>query len=363
MDYTLKASINRLRKISIYLFLFTNIALFGTLFAQNLLTNSQFTHNYIIVSGDAPENYECNKNNNFCFNVWAEGTVKNLAQCNENFLETTYHVDDGTLYQKFSDFIVFKNLIFNKDNNIKPEYEKSKIFISFEEFSKKNISCIKNYKIIYSIHKIFPKFSSLIVNIKLDPKYFDATRKLINPFFYGETSISNIAKRYPLYLIFKPFLFIASLLMIFYWVYTKKVIQLINKNEKTELYYVFGILSGIFLFFHVLFLGSDIENEVFVKLRRYFIAFFILFELLAQFFLIKKLFILKNIIHSFINYFILQLKWAFVIIFLVLTALIIFLMIYLDIPKYIDYIIEWNYFVFLSFYYLFTFYLWKKINF
>ena len=360
MDYTLKASIKRLRKISIYLFLFTNVALFGTLFAQNLLTTSNFNYNYIIVSGDASEKYECNKDNNFCFNVWKEGTVKNLAQCNEHFVKTTYHVDDGILHQKFIDFNFFKNLIFNKNNKIKPEYEKSDIFISFEELSKKNVTCIKNYKIIYSIHKIFPKISSLIANIKLDPKYFDATRKSINPFFYGETSISNIAKRYPLNLIFKPFLFIASLLMIFYWVYTKKVIQSINKNEKTELYYVFGILSGIFLFFHVLFLGSEIQNEIFVKLRRYFIAFFILFELLAQFFLIKKLFILKDIIHSFINYFILQLKWSFVIIFLVLTVLIIFLMIYLNIPKYIDYIIEWNYFVALSFYYLFTFYLWKK---
>ena len=109
-------------------------------------------------------------------------------------------------------------------------------------------------------------------------------KKAVNPFFYGETSISNIAKRYPLYIIFKPFLFIASLLMIIYWVYTKKIILSLNKSEKIQIYYILGVLSGIFLFLHVLFLGSEIENEIFKKLRRYIIAFFILFELMAQFF-------------------------------------------------------------------------------
>ena len=75
MDYTLKASIKWLRKISIYLFLFTNVALFGTLFAQNLLTTSNFNYNYIIVSGDASEQYKCNKDNNFCFNVWTHFNI------------------------------------------------------------------------------------------------------------------------------------------------------------------------------------------------------------------------------------------------------------------------------------------------
>jgi hypothetical protein len=359
MDYTLKASIERLRKISIYLFLFTNIALFGTLFAQNFLTKSKFTYNYTFLSGEGLEKYGCNKDNNFCFNVWEEGTVKNLEQCNEYGKIVTYNVDNITIQSSNE----FRELTFDKNKKIKPEYKESNIFISYEYKNVKNPRCIKNYKIIYSIHKIFPKLSSLIADIKLDPKYFDATRKSINPFFYGETSISNIAKRYPLYLIFKPLLFIASLLMIFYWVYTKKIIYSIFKSEKTELYYVFGILSGIFLFFHVLFLGSEIQNEIFVKLRRYFVAFFILFELLAQFFLIKKLYSIKKIINNFINYFILQIKLYFIIFFLFLTSLVASLMIFLNIPKELDYIIEWNYFIFLSFYYLLTFFLWKKINF
>ena len=360
MDYTLKASINRFRKISLYLFLFTNIALFGTLFAQNFLTKSNFTYHTILLSGERLEKIDCNESNNFCTNVWKAKT-KNLEQCPEYRIIETYNIDNATLQN--GEFEKFKNLLFDKNKKIKQEYKKSNIFLSFERSNEKNVRCIKNYPITYTLHKIAPKFSSLIANIKLDPKYFDATQKSINPFFYGETSISNIAKRYPLYLIFKPFLFITSLLMIFYWVYTKKIIHSINKSEKTELYYVFGILSGIFLFFHVLFLGSEIQNEIFVKLRRYFIAFFILFELLAQFFLIKKLYSIKKIINNFINYFILQIKLYFVLFFIFLTLLVITLMIFLNIPKEWDYIIEWNYFIFLSFYYLLTFFLWKKINF
>ena len=108
------------------------------------------------------------------------------------------------------------------------------------------------------------------------------------------------------------------------------------------------------------FLGSEIENEIFQKLRKFIIAFFILFELLAQFFLIKKLIKIKSLIYHSINLFFLKLKWLFVLFFLFLTVIIISLLIFLNFPKEVDYIIEWNYFVILSFYYLLTFFLWKK---
>ena len=148
--------------------------------------------------------------------------------------------------------------------------------------------------------------------------------------------------------------------MIIYWVYTKKVILNFKKTEEIQTYYIFGIISGVFLFLHVLFLGSEIQNELFIKSRRYFIAFFILFELMAQFFLIKKLLKIKELINDFINIFVLKLKWFFVLFFLVTTILILFILSIYNLPKEADYIIEWNYFVILSFYYLLTFYLWKK---
>ena len=360
MDYMLKASINRLRITSLYLFIFTNIALFGTLFFHNIFTQANYGYPHYGQSSQANKNVVCNKDNNFCYsdrswNKISETIKRTLSPCDVKAKEAAYNVDDLVLSK--TNYVL---KVFDENKKIKPKYKNSNIFISFKKTNGKNINCIKNYPLSYSIYKVFPKIPTLIVDIKRNPNYFDATKKVVNPFFYGETSISNIAKRYPLKIIFKPFLFIASLLMIFYWTYTKKVICLFDKSKKIQLYYYFGILSGIFLFLHVFFLGSEIENEIFKNLRKYIIAFFILFELFAQFLLIIKIFFVKKLINNYINYFILKLKWFFVLFFLILTVLILSLQIFLDFPKEVDYIIEWNYFVFLSFYYLLTFFLWKK---
>ncbi|MDA9178001.1 hypothetical protein N9O17_02565 [Candidatus Pelagibacter sp.] len=356
MEFTLKAQIVRLRKVSLYLFLFTNIALFGTLITHNTLTSVHYGYNDFPFSNQDLENIDCNENNNYCYDYNWQIKTKRLDQCSIYSIKEKLNKDDDDSFKKDS----FNATLFDKNKKIKPEYKNSNIFISFENTDVINIHCIKNYSKSYSLYKIFPQLPNLISTIKTDPDYFDATKKVVNPFFYGETSISNIAKRYPLNFIFKPFLFIASLLMIIYWIYTKKVILSFNKSEKIQTYYILGILSGICLFLHVYLLGMEIDNEILKKLKRYIIAFFILFELLAQFFLIKKLFSMKDFINDFINYFVLKLKWFFVISFLITTILTIIIIITFKLPKEVDYIIEWNYFMILSFYYLLTFYLWKK---
>ena len=81
---------------------------------------------------------------------------------------------------------------------------------------------------------------------------------------------------------------------------------------------------------------------------------------MAQFYLIKRLLGIKELINSFINNFVLKLKWFFVLFFLSITTIILCFLIIYEFPKEVDYIIEWNYFVILSFYYLLTFSLWKK---
>ena len=361
MDYILKVSINRLKKISLYLFFFTNIAIFATLFAQNILTSSDYIYNTNPYSNDNLENIDCNKNNNFCNDYsWIVKSEK-LDQCPTYDIFHTHHVVSKTWtdenHQKFNLFL------FDENKKLKSEYKNSNIFISFKNSKNLNKTCIKNYPITYLIYKILPQLPNLVYDIKINPDYFDATKKIVNPFFFGESSISNIAKRYPLYFIFKPFLFITSLLIIFYWIYTKKIISYFVKSEKIQFYYLFGIFSGIFLFLHVLFLGLEIQNEIFVKVKRFFVVFFIFFELLAQVFLIRKLIAIKESINDFIRNVVLQIKRVFVILFVVLTISITLLLIIFDISKEVNYIIEWNYYVILSFYYLLTFYLWKKLVF
>ena len=358
MDYTLKASINRLKIISLYLFVFTNIALFGTLFFHNILTQANYGYPEHGEYSQTIKNIECNEDSNFCYSSipWRKFS-ETLSPCFVTSYETIYNVDGLVLAKGVAEYVL---IAFDENKKIKPKYRNSNIFISFEKSNNKNMSCIKNYPISYSLYKVSPKLPRLIVDIKRNPNYFDPTKKVVNPFFYGETSISNIAKRYPLYLIFKPFLFITSLLMVFYWVYTKKIICSFNKKEEIQIYYISGILSGIFLFLHVLLLGAEIENQILHKLKRSLIILFIFFELLAQLFLIKKLLNMKEIINNFIKNAILQIKKYLVLLFISLTIIITLLLIIFDLSKEVNYIIEWNYFVILSFYYLLTFYLWKK---
>ena len=359
MNDSLKVQIGKLRKVSFYLFLFTNIAIFVTLFAHNILTSSKYHYSYYPFDSENLNNIECNKNNDFCYEIWLD-TSEKLDQCAIYVITPQYNVLGEINLKNEIDTKKFKTFLFDQNNKVKPEHKDSDIFISFKRTDIKTEGCIKNYPISYSIYKVFPQIPNQIYKIKQNPKYFDGTKKVVNPFFYGETSISNIAKRFPLNLIFKPFLFISSLLMIIYWFYTKKIILAFNKSEKIEIYYILGVLSGVFLFLHVFFLGSEIENEIFKKLRRYIIAFFILFELMAQFFLIKRLLGIKELINSFINNFVLKLKLFFVLFFLSITTIILCFLIIYEFPKEVDYIIEWNYFVILSFYYLLTFSLWKK---
>ena len=356
MDKTLKASIDRLVKLSLYLFILTNIAIFGTLLIHNVFTHSKFTYNYFPFDSQNLDDYECNVDNNFCRD-FLKIKSETLDQCPVNKIKKTYNVDNVKFQQ---DITGFKKYLFKSNLEIKSEFKNSEIFITFNNLDIKNEKCIKNYPLTYSLYKVFPLIPNLIANIKLKPDYFDVTGIKINPFLYGETSISNLAKRYPLYLIFKPFLFIASIVMILYWTYIKKIILNFDKNQKNHSFYYLGILSGVFLFFHVLFLGSEIDNEIFKIFRKFIIIFFILFELLAQFFLIKKFISIKNLIGKYINDIYLKIKWFFVLFFLIITAFMIGISLIYSLPKEIENIIEWNYFVILSFYYLLTFYLWKR---
>ena len=227
MDYMLKASINRLIKISFYLFLFTNIAIFGTLFLQNILTQSKFDYNSYPSTNKEIKDFVCNQENNFCNEF--DKPFNRLDLCPINDIKILYNIDNFST----KEIVEFKKKLFDEKNLIKSDYKKSNIFVSFKNTEIKNERCIKNYPIAYTIYKIFPIIPNFVAKLAASENYFDPTRQVVNPFFYGETSISNIAKRYPMNFIFKPFLFIASLLMIIYWTYAKNVIYLYDKEKKT----------------------------------------------------------------------------------------------------------------------------------
>ena len=99
--------------------------------------------------------------------------------------------------------------------------------------------------------------------------------------------------------------------MILYWLTYHKIFREITEDEKIKKFTVFGIASSIFLFLHVLFLGSTIDNEIFNKVRKLILLLFILCEILAQFFLTRELYFFLKKINNYIFKIILNLKIIF----------------------------------------------------
>ena len=63
------------------------------------------------------------------------------------------------------------------------------------------MSCILNsklYKYYLNYPSFFNGFTKIVDPIKRSEKYAAGHSSAVMPYFYGETSISNIAKRFPL---------------------------------------------------------------------------------------------------------------------------------------------------------------------
>ena len=219
--------------------------------------------------------------------------------------------------------------------------------------------CILNSNLL-TIYKILPKLFVFIEKIRSNKKYQPATHQSINPFIYGETSISNIVKRYPVNIIFKPLLYLSSLLMIAYWLNYNKIFKEITEIQKIQKFAIFGIASSILLFLHIIFLGTTIDNEIFNKIRKLILVLFILCEIIAQFLLTRRLYLSIRKIESYIFRAVLNLKIIFVSILVITSIVILSILAVYNFTSKIDYILEWNYFLFLLFFYLLSSIMWKK---
>ena len=161
--------------------------------------------------------------------------------------------------------------------------------------------------------------------------------------------------------VFKPLLFISVILMYLYWrSYNYLFFEILNSRKNKFVF--FGIASAILLFFHVLFLGMEIDNKIFKLLRKLIIVFFILSEIIAQFLLSIQLFKNKKNLNNYCNSYIINIKLLFVIMITTISVLVLFILIIYDLPSKVDYILEWNYFAGLLFYYLLSALMWKKLT-
>ena len=207
--------------------------------------------------------------------------------------------------------------------------------------------------LITQFHGLFPNQGDIIHNTF--------------PYIDGGASISRTARPYPTWLIFKPSMFLTSFLLIKYWLYNKSIIEFFNKDHKyVKKIVFFGIASAVALTIHSIFLGIKFDNDLYKLFRRVVMLSFIVFEIVAQAYLVASLYSFKTKLIKYINVRFLNLK-IILVSMLIIVALISIPII--SLPgneflgfnlKFFKHALEWDYFLGVISFYLLTFFMWKK---
>ncbi len=179
------------------------------------------------------------------------------------------------------------------------------------------------------------------------------------PYLDGSLSISRASRTFPQYLIFKPSMFLTSLLLYFYWKNNNNLVNKLNLTNFDHKFKTFGILSAIFLAIHSVFLGIKFDIQLYKLFRRVILLLFIIFEIIAQGILVYHFFRLKNKIKNLINKNILILK--------IILVSILSLVGVLSLPillksgnTHFKHALEWNYFVGVIMFYFFSNFFWRR---
>ena len=202
--------------------------------------------------------------------------------------------------------------------------------------------------LITQFHELFPNQEDILHNTI--------------PYFDGKASISRTARVFPTYLIFKPAMFLTSYLLIKYWIYNKKIISNVDpENKNLNKIMIFGVGSAILLTIHSIFLGVKFDYDIYKLFRRLVMLFFILFEIIAQFYLVLTLYKIKNKIIDYLNVNVLKLK-ILLDATLIVVAIVSLPIVTTEGNKFFKHALEWDYFIGVISFYLLTFFMWKKIK-
>tara|TARA_B100001063_G_scaffold212484_1_gene211506 strand:- start:505 stop:1212 length:708 start_codon:yes stop_codon:yes gene_type:complete len=207
--------------------------------------------------------------------------------------------------------------------------------------------------LITQFHNLFPNQVDIIHNTF--------------PYFDGGASISRTARPYPSWLVFKPLMIFTSFLLIKYWIYNRQIINFFSKGHKNiKKIFFFGVASAIFLTLHSIFLGIKFDNDLYKLFRRVILLSFIIFEIIAQAYLVTTLYSFKEVILKHVNLNILKIKIVLVSILIVVAVISIPI---ISMPgdefmgitlKFFKHGLEWNYFLGVISFYLLTYLMWKK---
>jgi len=189
------------------------------------------------------------------------------------------------------------------------------------------------------------------------------------PYVDGGVSISRTARYFPTYLIFKPAMFLTSYLLIIYWLSNKKIIEFFDPNHKNRKKIIFfGVASAIALILHAIFLGVKFDNDIYKLFRRVIMFTFIVFEIVAQAYLVITLFSFKEKLDRYINRNVLKFKLYLVSLLIIVAVISVPI---ISLPgdnffgfnlKFLKHALEWDYFLGVIAFYLLTFFMWKKTN-
>ena len=189
------------------------------------------------------------------------------------------------------------------------------------------------------------------------------------PYIDGGASISRTARPYPSWLIFKPAMFLTSFLLIKYWLFNRDIIKYFENNHKNLKKIVFfGIASAVALTVHSIFLGIKFDNDLYKLFRRVIMLSFIVFEIVAQAYLVATFWSFKEKLKNYINPVVLNLKIILVSMLIIVAVISIPI---ISLPgddffginlKFIKHALEWDYFLGVITFYMLTFFMWKKQN-
>ena len=209
--------------------------------------------------------------------------------------------------------------------------------------------------LVTQFHSLFPNQEDIIHNTF--------------PYFDGGASISRTARPYPSWLVFKPAMFLTSYLLIKYWLFNRDIIIFFKRGHKNMNKIVFfGIASAIALTVHSIFLGIKFDNDLYKLFRRVVMLSFIVFEIVAQAYLVATFWSFKEKLKDYINPVVLSLKIILVSILIVVAVITIPI---ISLPgddffgiqlKFFKHALEWDYFIGVITFYLLTFFMWRKSN-
>jgi len=209
---------------------------------------------------------------------------------------------------------------------------------------------IRYLSLIVFVLPLFTVVVSYVVSVRLNLVSFCI------PNLDGCTSISRVGRYEPVKYFFKPFMYLFGVFLLLYWRENfLKLRLLISNNRQLLLTYIVGIISVLFLFLYIFYLG---ESNIYRFFRKIGIYIYIFFTIVAQLLLAIHYIKLKNEEH--LNYKFIKFKLILSIL-LISFGIIVLPILVTKIESFpeIKNIISWNYFLFIQIYYLITFFCWK----